>query len=321
MMINFAAQKTAPICFRGYNEHTTIKSGASSTSYVHITNFMRDFETLDFTQNYIKEKFPNGTHIAEFGCSQGQKPYSLLVLLDDANKDKKYKITGFDIVQDVVDKAENGLFKLENSAEEKMLFAEPTDLLLSDREITKEKAAREKFFQYFDKVETCHNRPNSLQYIRVNHAKTQNLIDFKVGDIEKIDSILPKEKSGIVIFQNALYHILNRKNEAPLQHLINPQESKPDLPAVQKIFEKIHSILPENGIFVIGNLPHDHIYTKSTEPTTLKYQNNKQIEVFDSSPVHDLLKKTGFEPIFYEGTPGRSSVHLPSVWKKTPLKR
>jgi hypothetical protein len=74
--------------------------------------------------------------------------------------------------------------------------------------------------------------------------------------------------------------------------------------------------------FYNSNLSFDHLYDcNEEEKTHLIYQNNKQIRVFDSSPVHKALRESGFEPVFFEQTDGLpiikyNAVHLPSVWKK-----
>lgn len=306
------------------NNHVNFTSRSGSTiiggkEYVHVTKFLRNYPTLDFTNTYLRKVFPQGTHITEFGCSSGEKPYSLMVLLSDANKDKRYKITGYDIAPNIVADAQRGVFEVKNSnvfsnhseMNEYIFFnatgSHPTNIPKEQQD-----ELRQKFAENFD---FDPNKQTDTQTIKIKPGKAAGIIDFKVGDIEQIDTILPQGESGVVIFQNALYHILN-----PNDAIYRP---KADTDRAERLFEKIHVVLPNNGIFVLGNLDSDHI-CKEKSICGLVYQNGERIKVFHSSPVHDALSRTGFEPIFYEQTnglcDGNEVAYLPSVWRKVPKK-
>lgn len=302
------------------NKHVNFTSRAGSTiiggkEYIHVTKFLRNYPTLDFTNTYLRKAFPQGTHIAEFGCSSGEKPYSLMALLSDFNKDKRYHITGYDIAPNVVAEAQKGVFEVKNSntwsnyseMNEYIFFnaigSHPTNIPKEQQD-----ELRQKFAEHFN---FDPNKQADTQTIKIKSEKIAGIIDFKVGDVEQIDTILPHGKSGVVIFQNALYHILN-----PNDDIYRP---KADIDRAKRLFKKIHEVLPNNGIFVLGNLDSDHLcHEKSI--CGLAYQNGERIKVFHSSPVHDALSRTGFEPIFYEQTDGLCDGHdvayLPSVWKK-----
>ena len=311
-MMNIRAINANPICFKGYVESSEIPKNEGVEKRYHFTYFMRDFETLNFTQKYIKKHFPRGTDIAEFGCSQGQKPYSLLVLLDDANKDKKYKITGYDCAE-VIDSTKRGFYKID--AREAVLSGNPK--------------LSKKFYEYFNKVSADdldlmiknEQKPDALEeyskakvhcylspgvnYVTPKKEKTEGRIDFKVGDIRNISHILEPKKAGVVIFQNALYHIIGNHPSEKYNSELHP---------VKSLFEKIHKELPDNGIFVMGHLPEDHMWDPLSLNTKLIYQDNKRIEVCNDTLIHHMLKKVGFEPVFYEKN--NWEIALPSVWKK-----
>lgn len=81
--------------------------------------------------------------------------------------------------------------------------------------------------------------------------------------------------------------------------------------------------MPDEGIFVIGSLPRDHLYSDAeTDICNLTYQDGKRITVFESSPVHSMLRKAGFEPVFYEKHEkplySFKDIYFPSVWRKIP---
>ncbi len=292
------------ISFKSFEEDTNLvgKSEFIAGRYNHHTSFIRNFPTLKFVSNYLKYNFPAGTHIAEFGCSQGQKPYSLLIMLDSFNQDKRYTITGYDI-PNVIKSAKQGIYRLD--------FADK-----NEQEIFNEKfGLKNTFFEYFDEIKRWKTKEST--FVTPNSKKTKGLIEFKVGNILNIDKILEPKKSGVIIFQNALYHIFD------ICEKINDDK----LNTVKELFTKIYDTLPNKGIFVLGSLTTDHVLEDTDRINfTLKYQNNQRIKVYDSSKIHNHLREVGFEPIFYEKAalhivnPAFEDVYLPAVWQKT-LKR
>ena len=291
------------------------------------TSFMRNYPTLEFTKDYIVKNFPNGTNIAEFGCSTGQKPFSLLIMLDDYNKDEKYKIHGYDFPE-IIGQMKTNLYSVEpHFTGEDLLFENSKSL---DFPVPKQaEYLRKKFFSFFPVccIDELTGKEEQREYrrlkspynivVRLNKDKIKDVIDFKPGNINNIDKILEKDENGVIIFQNALYHILNIREFGEIPTTIR-------LEKVFELFKKINKMLPENGIFVLGNLPADHMYTdESKTQTRLAYQNNERIKVFDSSKVHNMLYACGFEPVYYEKVPSSTpyclynDVYLPSVWKKS----
>ena len=321
--------------FSGTIDHTTVKTGGKLISVNNYTSFFRDYETLEFTKKYLQKNFPDGIGIAEFGCSMGQKPYSLMIVLDDINQDRKYKMKAYDFPE-VIDKAKSYLYKIDYLSEgEKLLLGEYNCVKSSkigNVDKNRVKFYRDTFFNYFRKYRnhTVIDNPilNSQHLKWYDKASDElivqpndngrKLVDFASGDINDIDKILKPKENGVVIFQNALYHILNDGMDLNIE-----SDNVSNLDGIDVLFNKINKALPQKGLFVIGKFPSDHLYNYSCEEKThLKYQNNKQIRVYDSSPVHETLKKNGFEPVLYEpvqrSTPfvRYKSVHLPSVWKK-----
>lgn len=298
--MNICAITKSPIIFRGYTERSYIED--KNNPFIcevknHTTGFWRNLPTLEFTQDYIKENFPQGTQISEFGCSQGQKGYNLMIGLDDFNKDKKYMYHGYDFKKPISD-ARNGNYKLDYTVEpEKIIFENPS--------------LKSKFFEFFDKSD---NPGDSYKmYVKPNRTRIGDIVQLKEGNILDINKIVKPQKSGVVIFQNALYHILS-----DVMHPMNENKE-----TAKKIFQDIHDILPKNGVFVFGNLPADHMYNEMHERYySLIYQNGERIRVCKPTIIEKYLLQTGFEPIFYERVPSGTpflkynDMHLPSVWKK-----
>lgn len=349
--------KKPAVTFKGHHGYTDIKTNGKEGTVNNYTTFFRNYKSLEFTKNYLLENFPNGTNIAEFGCSTGQKPYSLMILLENQNKDKKYKCTGYDFPEVVEKHNEKLLYGLNAyTREEQVLFDEyKSSHLFDSKDIPLEDADNIKntFYKYFDKYKPkqlitgdrykylkklIKDNPNSnhpeiveakedLCYfdlikqstivVKAND-KAQNLLKIKAGNINDIDKTLKPKENGVVIFQNALYHILCG-NE--LYYDIDDLLKNVD--KARQLFKKINKVLPQNGIFVLGNLASDHIYDFNKEDFShLAYQDGKRIRVYDSSPIHKELIQNGFEPIFFEKVPETTAyaehrgVYVPSIWKK-----
>lgn len=323
--ISFLPYKTNPVNFKGHNGYTEVKTGGAIKDVNNYTEFMRNYETLKFTSDYIVKNFPNGTNIAEFGCSLGQKPYSLMLILEEHNKNKKYKITGYDFPE-VIEKTKLNLFNIsEHSKHEQILFSEyltPNVYNYNPATTKDAKKIQEAFKKYFvyqpNQYEIVNGYPalGAKTIFAADTKKTKDIVSFKPGDIRNIDRLLKPKENGVVIFQNALYHILSHTLAYDIEDMIHVDEAK-------EVFKKVNKVLPKDGIFVIGNLSCDHIFDSEKEDEShLAYQDNKLIRVFDTSPVHKALRESGFKPVFYEQLPERTAygqykkMNVPSVWKK-----
>lgn len=349
-------KNTSPTYFKAYGGKTeNIKSSNKMNDCIHESHFMRDLESLCFITDYVKNNFPNGTHIADFGCSNGEETYSLATLLSASNKDKKYKITGYDIAPNVIEDAKTGVFNIGSIFDdyEKFLVG-----LYSPSNLLKQKV-KDAFLECFEKIpgkwknfnmcgprwkhkaekRFCQPNQNSeliikrIEYVQSSQNRKctdgtdfiprngifNDIINFKVADISNINNELEPEKTGVVVFKNSLYHVLNSQT---LDY------SQTDASIATKLFKKINSILSDKGLFVLGCLKHDHFYSKKQVPQSKLsqlYQNGKQITVFNSSPIHKALRKAGFEPIFYDSSNSNKGIftsfreiepYFPAIWKK-----
>ena len=351
----YAVKNNSNIYFRGYDGRTNnVKTNNKIDYCIHESHFMRDIESLSFTTDYIKTEFPNGTHIADFACSKGYETYSLGVLLHNANSDKKYKITGYDITQKIIDEAKNGILNIGDFSNYHERFLSNIYSYFTPLDQNK-KSIKEQFKKCFEevpkewmKLNICNPRYNAkvkklvtdnqdseltikrIEYLSLTkddiirpqgknyipkRGVFDNIIDFKVEEIQNIDKELTKEKTGVIIFKNALYHVTgNSSNDYALVDTIPAGD----------LFKKTNSVLPKNGLFVMGSLHRDHLFNQNNFDNKYEdlYQNGKQIKVFKTSPIHKLLFENGFESVFYEcykdskWNNSELNIHLPSVWKK-----
>lgn len=283
------------IYFCSYTEKTnkvTPLSGKIETLN-HTTNFFRNFPTAKFVTKYMVEKFPNGTSSAEFGCSIGESIYTRLILLDEYNKNKKYKQIGYDFAKPI-NYAHTNFHKISKvNADESILFQKENTNLAKT------------FLKYFDLI----NQNNFNVLVKAKAEVIKNQVEFKEGNILDIKKLLKPKANGAIFFQNALYH-LNRDRSLPLETL-------------DKLFKNIHNLLPKDGIFVLGTLPSEHLYDAEFESQTeLLYQENKLIRIFKNSSIHKKLMNANLEPIYYEKCSTSlphykySEIYFPTVWKK-----
>jgi len=314
--------------------------------FKHESRFFRDLSVINFVQNHIRNKFPQGTHIADFACSQGQEAHSLAMLLSDLNHDKKYKITGYDIIPSAIEIAKKGFFVVENNKSESILFTKPPSqtstgihffgsgafALILNNLPTQTKSIIEVPEEQAQKIKKCFNdhfstpamtkkeikeflkknfpnnkKPSDDYHIVVaDRSKFANVLDFQVGDIRQAGQILNGNKPGAILFNNALYHISGAQRD---DYLI----ARPS--AARDVFNQIYSALPDNGIFSMGRLSVDHLQPSYLHDTEEIIQNGQKIRVCQNTPIHKELRNAGLEPIFYE----KGSLHdsyVPAVWKK-----
>jgi len=344
---NFIYNYPKTLSFKGYNDETyNVKSKNKQDWLLHQTSFFRNIETLEFTTNYIKENFPNGTQIADFGCSNGEEAYSLMMLLNDNNQEKKYKITGYDLSPKVIEKAKYGPFvikyrepeglinsefeyKNSNKKHLRTLFFDCFEnirgdffhyrIKTGDEKIIKDKIAKEKDLKKLIQLkcfnQIIHNRGDYKEgkaYLPKFEFINKS-IEFKLGDINNLSkSVKANGKTGVIIFKNAWYHISGSKKTYEIDQL--------NWQGVESAIKQAHEVLPKGGLFVVGNLANDHLFENQHQRTII--QNGESIKVCDNTPFANSLKKQGFKPIFYEQildqyeNVDKTKPYLPSVWQK-----
>lgn len=111
--------KNSPsVSFKSYNRYTERIIGNNKSDYcISQSHLMRNFDTASFAADYTVKTFPNGTNIAIEGCSQ-LGAYTYGILFHPSNQNKQYKITGCDIVPEVIEDAKLGVLNLGISTKE-----------------------------------------------------------------------------------------------------------------------------------------------------------------------------------------------------------
>lgn len=345
---SFNLYNTQRIAFGQYTKRTKTVSNGQETTLDHKTEFFRNRPSNEFVRDYVKEKFPGGTTISLYGCSDGRTAYTDCILFDSINSDRRYRFNCYDFAQPITD-AKLGLFALEDySNNESIIFPKNTKgkVFFPDETKKKNEELRSIFYKYFDEIippkkykeTTIHAQspdghhqlltPEQVSeyksqvkndrtlFVIVNPERAKNLVTFNVGNILDIEKAVKPNSSGVIKFPNAIYHLLGSRGIEDYTDFKCPV-------IIEELFAKIHKLLPENGIFQLGTLYSEHLVDENIKPG-FKYQNNQMIEVYKDSAVHRLLKKAGFEPIFFETLEsakfyGFDNLHVPTVWKK--LKR
>lgn len=358
--------KTNNTYFGSYYKVTEEKKGNNNLSCcISESHFMRNLNSGNFAVDYITKTFPNGGNIVVHGSSQ-LGAYTFATLFHPSNKDKKYKITGFDIVPEVIEDAKLGVLNigayigdklglpiLSRDPDEAYLIESYRSQILTPVQLYAKKAFEECFdkipdsWRHFNvfhpnfkrKVEKRLIEPGDnpdltikrLEYMHIpgrremksgldfipKNGTFNNVLDFKVDDITKIASTLKEDSVEMLSFQNALYHILGADDNGEYRNF--------DASPAEDLFKKINKVLKQDGIFVLGNLRREHLISSTDELRTqcIDFSRKKQVLKVDNSPIHQLLFKSGFEPIYYEFTPlyktldyKKIGIYLPTVWKK-----
>jgi len=122
------------------------------------------------------------------------------------------------------------------------------------------------------------------KYYQIKPEKSGNH-NFIQGDITKLDDITEDGQTDVLLFRNALYHLIADNNFIRL-----PKPESEARPILEKVFESIHNKLSKNGIFVMGE--------------------EEVFQGIDNKLVQKVLFEKGFTPL------DKKLVDLPCVWQK-----
>ena len=238
------------------------------------TRFFRDYKTLKYATNYIREVFRSlkEKYFVVGACSTGEDVYSLKMLMGK----EPLKITGFDIGKETVKDAKSGIFSLYFPVESKTKYRiddlstyEDAYLGFDKTDLTPEQKKKKKIFsEHFECIET----KDSLKYkikerlrkifdvtyvefdkLRFKYKKTGEDFEFKTADIRDFRGMLPERKCQLFAFKNSFYHIVTDNNYCIRQQL--PREWIK--PMLDKIFKNINKSLDKKGLFIMGENEHN----------------------------------------------------------------
>lgn len=305
------ANSVDTVSFKG---HSGIEYLGKNDIYylIHETAFFREQQTDEFIKKHIYENMMNKDKIKiiSAGCSTGEEAITYSMILNDI-KDK-IKILGFDLSEKAIKQAKSGKFifqyPIENPkiAGEKMQLSSYKDSYLvcnQLKELTpQEKKNKELFDDFFEPVEN--NKPNipklltklhgwlfknsvrfEKKYYKLKEGKAANC-KFIQYDIRDIDKITGDEKADIILFRNAMYHIIeDRYCEVYDEATVNYNKS-----VVKNTVQKMRNGLNDGGLIVFGQ--------------------DEDKQMTDISIVQNALKELGLKPL------NETTEHLPNVWQK-----
>ena len=299
--------------FKGHLGMETIKSFGKTVPLIQETAFFRESSTLNFIKDYVQKNL-NGSdsiRILDGACSTGEETFTLAMLFE--GQAKKVKITGFDLGKKAVASAEKGSFSVSRVTNDNSVmkyyknsaaFQDSYLAFNKNTEISKEQQLYQKMFNdFFTEVPPTNvkktvgqkikgfflgkGRPDGLEtkhyQIKPEKAGSCNFIQ---GDITKLDDIADDGQTDVLLFPNALYHLIANGNS----FMRVPKSESEARPILENVFESVHNKLSKNGIFVMGE---DEI-----------------LQGGDTNLVQKVLLEKGFIPIY------KKVDDLPCVWKK-----
>ncbi len=82
---------------------------------INVTRFFRNRETFDYLRDYISMnmiKYKSKINILSVGCSSGEEPYTLAIIMDEINRKTgvQYSITGVDVDENMIQRAKAGSY-------------------------------------------------------------------------------------------------------------------------------------------------------------------------------------------------------------------
>ena len=273
------------INFKGYGGSTdNVKANNSNLldKCIHESHFMRDLESLEFCTEYITKNFPNGTHIADFGCSNGEETYSIAALLHKSTQDKKYKITGYDIIPSVVEDAKTGMFavgyrqKVEGEIEEDKY--EKFLVSMFEKLTPEQTIAKDAFNNCFEEV------PGDWWHFNINDSRYKHKIKNN-----KYIKLKPNQDEDLIVKRLEALHRPNSRQLCGIKN-VTPKEGIFDDVVTFKVADvaKINEFLKpkSTGVVVLKNSLYHLLGSRSKS----KVENGKYINV-DIKPAEIFFKK------------------------------
>ncbi len=271
------------------------------------TSFFRDVETLDKAASILRKKFPKGTDILDFACSNGEEAISLHAILNNKNKGK-YKIYCFDKSKNIIDIANKGVYTVYNGPSSDGYLISP--FVLHDKKYKELVNAFNEIMEETGKPDYPINDENFLKFIsqmyedefKIKHFKIRDKykdnFQFNVGDINDIDKLFPDKKAGAILFRNAFYipthNLALNEFQSDIRTDINKQE------IIDKIVDKVYDKLLPGGLFILGDNEKDHVFISDeclTDAETL-FVPSYFATIYKQPPVYKALtREHRFSPV------------------------
>lgn len=281
------------------------------------TGLFRDWQTLQFIKRYIEENFADNDliKIVSGGCSTGEEAVSVSILLNHLRD--KVKILGIDLSEEAVSSANSRKFKFQNAKDAEYVSVDDVYTALKDRFLvfgedkklsTDEKLQKKMFDEFFEitndtepvvkltlkqKIENflardfiAKYKPTfcEVKFVKLKDEKINNCT-FKVGDIRDIQSLTNGEKSDVIFFKNAIYHMISDSYCNNMFRVVKPNGEV----IAENIITKLKCNLNKNGLIVFGE--------------------EEALQIGDKDIVPRVMVKLGFEPL------NKTEEHEANVWR------
>ena len=285
------------------------------------TGLFRDWQTLLFVIKYIEENFAGKSliKIISGGCSTGEEAISISILLNHL-KDK-VRILGIDLSEASVNSANSRKLKFQDAKDAKYVSVDDVYTALkdrflvfgADRELSADEKLQKELFDKFlviteekepvvkltlkQKIENflaknfmAKYKPafGDVKFVKLKDGEINNCT-FKVGDIRDLDTLTNGEKSDVIFFKNAIYHMISDDVGANLFRVIKSDGES----IAENIITKFRANLNDNGLVVFGE--------------------EEVFQTGDKELVPRVMKRLGFEPL------NETEEHEANVWRKISL--
>ncbi len=314
---NADIKKAAPVSFSGLMR---LEQGLKPID----SSFFRDYPTLMSTVSMLRENFPEGAEILDYACSDGEEAISLYALLGEARDD--FKITGIDLSEDAIGLANQGIYSLFGGGLDSYLMdgakKDETEKYLSKLfyEIMKPSCEPDEplnnTIEFNTLLATAEPKFRKQIFLKPKNEVKENL-EFKTGDIYKMDKEAGDKKVGAILFRNAFYHLMDSmegdelfagKLPEGLRNFYKGLSSNGDdddlyssskekslakkQAIADEIVDKVYDKLEVGGVFVLGDALNENVFIapeSAPEEDTIRFGDTKAYEILRKNMNEALL--------------------------------
>ena len=286
------------------------------------TSFFRDPAALEQVADRLRQiaKTNPARHfdIADYACSSGEEAFSLAMLLK--NRNLNYSLTGYDIAESALETAKRGEVGINNPAEylqarekeslnnlntlDTILFVmsrlkhtQFQDRYLSQDNTPPDEPLQKKYYdlfhQHFQKQEAASLPERAVYQLKPNASLG---CDFQVGNIQDIEKKRGQNSTDVLLFRNALYHLITQPANQEAGGIRKPLSSVQAVnQQLDDLFQQFYQVLSPDGILVMGEKENAQHQQKELVDSALARNGFQPLSDDDKSlPIY--VKKPGFRP-------------------------
>lgn len=241
----------------------SIRGGNSVETYL-----FRD-KVIENLPDFILDRFPNGSDIICYACSNGHEPYSIAMKMSDTvgreNAKKKYPIKAYDMCEDTIKICQDGKIVLPSNV----------------HDIMREKTS----FSFSDAFSEGHPLLDNPIGRRISPAVPNNEISYKVHDVNS-----PLREMVTFDTGNILENVKNLSFNKPVVFLFRNVWFNFDSAEARFITHHLAKNLPKGSLLVLGD--RDQIpkasYGEINTPSISKILESKEFKKVAESRSDDI---------------------------------